>query len=37
MPADAASGFIDASLDHALNQAYRALKCLRDGDPDASR
>jgi len=29
--------FIHASLDHALNQAYRGLKCLRDGDPLASR
>ena len=29
--------FIHAALDHALNQAYRALKCLRDGDPAASR
>lgn len=37
VPADAAVEFIDASLDHALNQAYRALKCLRDGDPAASR
>jgi hypothetical protein len=37
VPADAASGFIDDSLEHAINQAYRALKCLRDGDPDAGR
>ncbi|HEY1752361.1 MAG TPA: nucleotidyltransferase domain-containing protein [Caulobacteraceae bacterium] len=37
VPADAVPGFIHASLDHALNQAYRALKCLRDGDPVASR
>ena len=37
VPADAAPGFIHASLDHALNQAYRGLKCLRDGDPTASR
>lgn len=28
---------IHAALDHALNQAYRALKCLRDGDAAASR
>ena len=37
VPPDAAPGFIDASLDHALNQAYRSLKCLRDGDRLASR
>jgi hypothetical protein len=37
VPADAVAAFIDASLDHALNQAYRGLKCLRDGDPAASR
>ena len=37
VPTDAIPGFIHASLDHALNQAYRALKCLRDGDPAASR
>jgi hypothetical protein len=37
VPADAVHAFIHASLDHALNQAYRALKCLRDGDPAASR
>jgi hypothetical protein len=28
---------IHDALDHALNQAYRALKCLRDGDTAASR
>jgi hypothetical protein len=37
VPTDAVAGFIEASLDHALNQAYRGLKCLRDGDPAASR
>lgn len=37
VPADAVAGFIHASLDHALNQTYRALKCLRDDDPAASR
>lgn len=37
VPAEAAARFIHDSLDHALNQAYRALKCLRDGLPDASR
>ena len=37
VPADAVAEFIDDSLDHAINQAYRALKCLRDGDPGASR
>ena len=37
VPADASPGFIDASLDHLINQLYRGLKCLRDGDPVASR
>ena len=37
VPADAVDAFVHASLDHALNQAYRGLKCLRDGDPAASR
>jgi len=37
VPADAVADFIHASLDHALNQAYRGLKCLREGDPAASR
>jgi hypothetical protein len=37
VPAEHVAGFIDASLDHAINQVYRALKCLRDGDPGASR
>jgi hypothetical protein len=37
VPADAAGAFIDASLDHAINQAYRGLKCRRDGDAVASR
>jgi hypothetical protein len=37
VPPDAVAGFIHASLDHALNQAYRGLKCLRDGDALASR
>ena len=36
-PAGEVSAFIHASLDYALNQAYRGLKCLRDGDPEASR
>jgi hypothetical protein len=36
-PPDAIPEFIHTSLDHALNQAYRGLKCLRDGDPAASR
>ena len=30
-------GFIGASLDYLINQLYRGLKCLRDGDPGASR
>jgi hypothetical protein len=37
VPPNAVHDFIDRSLDHVLNQAYRALKCLRDGDPLASR
>jgi len=37
VPAEAVAGFVADSLDHAINQAYRALKCLRDGDPAASR
>jgi predicted nucleotidyltransferase len=37
VPADAIAPSIHASLDHALNQSYRGLKCLRDGDPLASR
>ena len=37
VPTESVPDLIDASLDHALNQAYRALKCLRDGDPAASR
>src|SRR5690348_13694341 len=37
VPADCVRGFIDASLDHAINQIYRARKCLRDGDATAAR
>jgi len=37
VPADRATAFIDASLDHAINQIYRARKCLRDGDASAAR
>jgi hypothetical protein len=37
IPAGEIAGVIHAALDHALNQAYRALKCLRDGDAGASR
>ena len=37
IPAAELAGVIHAALDHALNQAYRALKCLRDGDTAASR
>ena len=37
VPTEEVARFIHDSLDHALNQAYRALKCLRDGIPDASR
>lgn len=31
------ASFVDRSLDHYLNQTYRALKCLRDGQPLAAR
>jgi hypothetical protein len=37
VPPEAIDGFVAASLDHALNQLYRAAKCLGDGDADASR
>ena len=37
VPAAEVAGFIEASLDHLINQLYRALKCLRNGDPFASR
>jgi predicted nucleotidyltransferase len=37
VPPEEVARFIHDCLDHALNQAYRALKCLRDGLPDASR
>jgi hypothetical protein len=37
VPAQAVAPFVAASLDHALNQLYRALKCDRDGLPEASR
>lgn len=37
VPADKIAAFIDASLDHVINQIYRARKCLRDGDASAAR
>jgi hypothetical protein len=37
VPPGAVAGFIEASLDYLINQLYRGLKCLRDGDPVASR
>ncbi|CAN5880890.1 hypothetical protein BH11PSE1_BH11PSE1_27430 [soil metagenome] len=37
VPTSEVAGFIDRSLDHYLNQTYRALKCLRDGLPLAAR
>ncbi len=37
VPTSEVAGFIDLSLDHYLNQTYRALKCLRDGLPLAAR
>jgi hypothetical protein len=37
IPPPAVTAFVDASLDHFVNQSYRALKGRRDGDPLASR
>jgi hypothetical protein len=37
VPAEAVAPFVAASLDHALNQLYRALKCDRDGLSEACR
>lgn len=37
VPAEARFGFIDASLDHYVNQLYRSLKNFRDGRPIAAR
>ena len=37
VPHPEVAGFVDRSLDHYLNQTYRALKCLRDGLTDAAR
>src|ERR1022692_3174056 len=37
VPADAVADFVETSLDYLINQLYRALKCLRDDDPVASR
>jgi hypothetical protein len=37
VPEAAAEAFIRASLDHFVNQIYRALKGFRDGDPIAAR
>ncbi len=37
VPTEAIAHFVHGSLDHALNQAYRGLKCLRDGDAPAGR
>ena len=37
MPAEARFGFIDACLDHYVNQLYRSLKNFRDGRPIAAR
>lgn len=37
VPAEARAGFIDASLDHYVNQVYRSLKNFRDGRPIAAR
>ncbi len=37
VPPDACATFIDASLDHYVNQVYRALKNARDGRPIAAR
>lgn len=37
VPPSVVGDFIDSSLDHLINQLYRAVKCLRDGDSAASR
>ena len=37
VPPEARTGFIDASLDHYINQVYRSLKNARDGRPIAAR
>jgi len=37
VPVEARTAFIDASLDHYINQVYRALKAARDGRPIAAR
>ncbi|MDR3511475.1 MAG: hypothetical protein P4L73_07575 [Caulobacteraceae bacterium] len=37
VPDEAAAGFIEGSIDHWINQAYRSLKCFRDGLPLAAR
>jgi hypothetical protein len=37
VPAEARPAFIDASLDHYVNQVYRSLKNFRDGRPIAAR
>jgi hypothetical protein len=36
IPAEVVDTFIRDSLDHFVNQIYRALKCRRDGDPIAA-
>jgi hypothetical protein len=37
VPAEACAAFIEASLDHYVNQVYRSLKNVRDGRPIAAR
>jgi hypothetical protein len=37
VPPEIAVSFIDSSLDHTINQIYRAMKCLRDGNGAAAR
>jgi hypothetical protein len=37
VPNEAVAAFVEASLDYLINQLYRALKSLRDGDAAASR
>jgi hypothetical protein len=37
VPAEEIAPFLQASLDHFLNQVYRGLKLLRDGNPGASQ
>jgi hypothetical protein len=37
VPPPVIDSFIRAAIDHVINQVFRALKCLRDGDAPAAR